>query len=196
MNENSIQTLIDRFVTINPLSNEAIEKLETSFQIKEYRKHERLLNEGEVCNYMYYVLKGIVRVYYNIDGIEVTSRLFSENYFVTSYMSFISREAGIEFIEAYEENTVIAKIHYNKLQELYKQFPEINYVSRALTELSFYYSEERTKALRKTSANHRVQFFIKRHPELIKRVAARHIASYLGLSEETYSRVKKDLYQQ
>lgn len=186
----ALESFFRRCNDIYPLSDRTREELEKVFEIITVPKNTLLLRAGEVCNYMNLVLKGMIRVYYYVDGKEITSRLMSEGYFITSYISYFTRKPGQEFMEAYED-AVLARVSVENAQRIYREFPEFNYTVRVLTEYSFYLSEERTVAIRATSAEERFRFFMERHPELLNRVASRHIASYLGITEETFSRVKK-----
>lgn len=188
-----LEPIFERFNLIHPLSTEVKERFEQAFKIITCSKGEHLLREGDVCNHMYYILKGIVRVYYNKDGLEITSRLMSEGYFITSFISYFTRKPGIEFLECYE-HCELAAIHYNDVQKLYKDFPEFNYTARVLTEYSFFLSEQRTVALRRTSVSERIAFFYEQHKDLTGRVASKHIASYLGMTAEVYCRRKRKFF--
>jgi CRP/FNR family transcriptional regulator, anaerobic regulatory protein len=185
-------SLFDRFNRVYPLKPEIKQRLEEIFELVEYPRHHLLLKEGDVCNYMWIVIKGLVRVYYNKNDEEITSRLMAENFFITAYMSYFSRSESVEFLEVYEDS-ILVRVSVENIQQLFLDFPEFNYTARVLTEFSFFLAEKRTLALRKTSADERVQFFIDEHGDLLTRVASRHIASYLGIDESTYSRVKRKL---
>lgn len=185
----NLDMFIARCNEIYPLSDEIKEELHRIFEIVTVPRHTLLLKEGEVCQHMNMVLDGLVRVYYYVGDKEITSRLMSEGYFITSYISYFTQKPGREYMEAYE-NTTLARVSVKDAQAILRKFPEFNFPIRVLTEYSFFLSEERTVALRSTTAEDRFRFFLNRHPELINRVASRHIASYLGITEETFSRVK------
>jgi CRP-like cAMP-binding protein len=191
---NPVAPLLQRMHQVYPLTDAARAALQQAMEVVTLEKKTVFLTPGKVCNYMYYVLKGLVRVYYFVGDEEITSRLMSEGYFITSFGSYFSRKPGTEYMEAYED-CVLMRIHVDAAQEIYKKHLEVNYAVRALTEYSFYLSEERTVALRGTSAASRVAFFLQRHPELVNRVANMHIASYLGIKRETYSREMRKQYE-
>lgn len=184
------EALFDRFNKVYPLKPEIRQRLEDIFEVVEYPRHHHLLKEGEVCNYMWIVIKGLIRVYYYKDGEELTSRLMAENYFITSFISYFTRSKSTEYLEAYEQ-CVLIRISITNIQKLYCEFPEFNYTARVLTEYSFFLAEQRTIALRKTNVLERIGFFFTHHSEIVNRVAAKHIASYLGITAEEYSRGKK-----
>jgi CRP/FNR family transcriptional regulator, anaerobic regulatory protein len=178
--------------TIRPLSPPLRERLAKDLEIIEVPKKEMLLRDGERADYLFVVLKGMLRSYYIRDGVEITNRFMRERHIVVSVNSFYRRRAGYEFIEATEAST-LARIHYNTLQELYKDFIEFNYTARILTEHYFSSSEERLYLLRKQKAEDRYLFFIEHYPELLNRAPLGHIASFLGMNLETLSRIRKKL---
>jgi len=108
---------------------------------------------------------------------------------ITSWISFYTRQPGNEFLETLEDTT-LACVHYNDIQKLYEEFPEFNIIGRKQVEYSFYMSELRTRMLRKHTAVEKYKFLLENHPTLLQRVPLKHIATYLGMNEETLSRVR------
>ena len=177
---------------IRPLSPELRDRLSTDLEIIQTPKKELLLRDGERADYLYVLLEGMLRSYYIRDGIEITNRFMKENHIVVSVNSFYARRPGYEFIEALEPST-LARIHYNTLQQLYKDFIEFNYTARILTEYYFSSSEERLYLLRKQRAEDRYHYFMENNPDLLNRVPLGHIASFLGMNLETLSRIRSKL---
>ena len=175
------------------MSSELKEAIEASCEICEVPKRTILLSEGQTCNYIYVVLKGLLRTYYVKDGEEISSRFMDEQYLLgMSVISFYSRTSGYEYIEAIEP-CIFARIHYDKLQELYNNFIEFNYTARIITERFYMRSEERLFLIRKQTAEDRYLFFVNKYPELMQRVPLKYIATYLGITLETLSRIRKKL---
>lgn len=112
-----------------------------------------------------------------------------ENDVIISVDSFYKRRPSYEFIQTIEETTV-SYIHYDELQSLYIDFMEFNVIGRILTEKYYCLSEERLHAMRKQSALGRFRFLEANHPEIIQRTSLGQIASYLGVSLETLSRIR------
>ena len=98
------------------------------------------------------------------------------------------------FIEAIEETT-LASIDYAEIQQLYVDFPEFNIIGRKQAEFGFYLAEQRTQILRKHTAEEKYKFFLNNHPTLLQRVPLKHIATYLGMNEETLSRVRTKFHK-
>ena len=184
-----IEKLIDTFTAYYPLSTEMMDQIIAVTTVKDYPKKSILLKEGQVANYACFVLKGLARAYYMSDGKEITGRFMDEGFMITSWLSFYTRKPGYEIIETLEDST-LACIHYNDIQQLYVDIPEFNIIGRKLTEHYFYLSEQRTQMLRKHTAEEKYQFFMKQHPDLLQRTSLRNISTYLGMNEETLSRVR------
>ena len=178
--------------TIYPLSDEVKRNIEHSMEIIEVPKNHLLLREDQRCDHIFVVISGVVRMYYIKDGQEVCSRFAEEQQLCLPVNSFFSRVKSYEYIETIVPCT-IARIHYDKLQQLYKDHIEFNYVARVFTEHYFIRSEERLFLLRKQSAEERYLFLCKQYPPIIQRVPLKYIASYLGITLETLSRIRKKI---
>jgi CRP/FNR family transcriptional regulator, anaerobic regulatory protein len=187
-----LQTLFNYINVIYPISEEVTAELDRCFEIIEVPKRQLLRREGEVCDYLYVVLSGLLRMYYVKDSEEVCSLFIEEKYLFHSPHSFYRRKPGYESIEALEPS-VLARVHYDKLQQLYKNYPELNFIGRVITENYFVKSEERLFLLRKQTAEERYVYFSERHPTLLQRVPLKFIASYLGLTLETLSRIRNKI---
>lgn len=184
-----IQKLFTSLERLHYLSPEMKERLTTIAQIKTYPKNHLLLKEGETANYACFVLQGLARAYYVIDGKTITSRFMAEDFMITSWISFYTRTPGYEFIEMLEDST-LACIHYNDVEAMYNDLPDFNFVGRKLISYFFYLAEQRTYMLRKHTAEEKYRSFLLQHPDLLQRVSLKHIATYLGMNEETLSRVR------
>lgn len=177
---------------IYPLSNELKEAIGNYYELIECPKKSVLLRAGQTCDYVYFVIKGLLRTYYLKDGNEICSRFMEEQHIVISINSFYTRKPGDEYIEAIEDCT-LARIHHDKLQKIYREHIEFNYIARVWTEHYCSMSEERLYLLRSLNAKERYKFFLNNYPGLMQRVPLKHIASYLGMNMETLSRTRKQV---
>ncbi|MFZ1856919.1 MAG: hypothetical protein WAU29_06095, partial [Chitinophagaceae bacterium] len=125
---------------------------------------------------------------------DITSRFMDEGFIITSWIRYYTQQPGNEFIEALEETT-LACINYADIQKMYTDFPEFNIVGRKQAEYGFFMAEQRTQILRKHTAEEKYKFFLSNHPTLLQRVALKHIATYLGMNEETLSRVRSKFHR-
>lgn len=153
-----------------------------------------LLQPGQIANRVYFIEQGTVRGYYTKsggqgDGREATAWFMRENDFIISIVSFYSRQPAQEYIELLEDS-VVWSITYAQLQQLYRDFPEFNAIGRLLTEKYYVLSELRTQNLRMQTAPERYQQLLTDFPDIFRRVPLKYIASHLGISPETLSRLR------
>jgi CRP/FNR family transcriptional regulator, anaerobic regulatory protein len=184
-----IEKLLQRLNGLHPMNELLTEKIRSIASITDHPRKTYVLQEGQVCKSACLVLEGLTRSYYVNEGREITSRFMDEGAIITSWMSYYEQRPGNEFIETLED-TVLACISYKDIQQLYREFPEFNIISRKQVEHAFYLAEKRTQMLRKHTAEEKYKFFIDNHPTLLQKVALKHIATYLGMSEETFSRIR------
>jgi CRP/FNR family transcriptional regulator, anaerobic regulatory protein len=189
-----IETLIEKMNSLYPMKEEVADKIRSLAIIVTYKPGDLILKEGQVCNSACLVVKGLTRSFYMNDGVDITSRFMEEGFIVTSWPSYYTQKPGNEFIEAVED-TALACVSYADIQQLYIDFPEFNINGRRQTEYAFYLSEQRTLLLRKHTAEEKYKYFLNNHPTLMQRVPQKHIATYLGMSEETLSRVRSKFHR-
>ncbi len=187
-----LSPLFNFISNIKPISNELKELLAQKLEIIEVPKKTLLLREGQTCNHIHVVVSGLLRMYYMKDGEEVCSRFIDESLMAISVKSFYSRQPGDEYIETLEP-CILARIHKDELELIYKEHDEFNYIARVITEQYFIRSEERQYLLRKQSAEERYLYFMDNYPHLLQRVPLTYIASYIGLTLETLSRIRKKI---
>lgn len=187
-----LEALFKYMNTIRPLSDELKEVLSENLEIIEVPKKQLILREGQTCDYIYVVIKGLLRRYYIKDGQEVCALFMDEERMAVSVNSFYNRTPGYEYIETLEPS-ILARIHFNRLQKIYNDCDEFNYIARVITEQYFIRTEERLYLLRKQSAEERYVFFAEHYPHFLQRVPLQYIASYLGITLETLSRIRKKI---
>lgn len=157
--------------------------------IKELNSEEILLKAGNTANYACFVNEGLVRSYYLKNDEEVTTKFLPKGAFITSIFSFYSRKPGTEFIKTVTASQLFC-LHYTDLQKLYKEHLEINALGRIITEQYLFFLEVEIYNLRKQSAEDRYKFFMKHYPHILQICPLKYIASYLGISVETLSRIR------
>ncbi len=186
-----LDAFIDRLRNIYPLSG-GLEDTIRNLDYIEVPKHTVLLREGQRQDHAWIIIKGLLRSYYIKDGEEICSRFNSENQVVLSVASFYNRTPGYEFVETLEDS-VLVRAHWDRLQQIYRDFPEFNYHARVLTEYYFTLSEQRLYLLRRQSAEERYRFFMEHYSEWLQRVPLKHVATFLGMNMETLSRIRKKI---
>ncbi len=183
------ESLLTHITAIYPISEELRQSISEALMVLHIPKKTLLLEEGKVCDKIYFIEKGISRAFYFKEGQEITAWFMEENNLIISVHSFFTRKPSYENIELLEDSVLYA-IKFEDLHTLYKLYPEFNFVGRVLTEKYYLLSEERTMSLRMLTSQERYQKLLQSHPHLFNRVLNKHIASYLGMSAETLSRLR------
>lgn len=184
-----IQKLLQRLNALHPMDEALSERIQSIATVTSYPKKSFLLRDGQVCDKACMVVQGLARAYYVNEGKDITSRFMGEGFIITSWISYYQQKPGDECIEVLEDTT-LACIDYKDIQKLYIDFPQFNIIGRKQTEYALYISELRTRMLRKHTAEEKYIFFLENHPDLIMRVQLKYIATYLGMNEETLSRIR------
>lgn len=183
-------TIINQFANI---SEQAKIELNNIVSIKRFDKGSYIVEQGKTCKHLYFIKSGFLRgFYYQDNGKEITSWFAFENETVTSMYSFISQKPSFETIEVLEDSTLF-EISYQNVQFLFKKYPEFNLIGRILTEKYYIELEERTMSLQFQTATERYLNLLQQQPQLLQKASLGMIASYLGISQETLSRIRKKI---
>lgn len=153
-------------------------------------KRKLILKEGAMCNYIYFLVKGAVRGFVREAQKDITTWIVVENELVSSILSLDNPAPAIENIQALENCELLA-LSFDSLNELYFRFPEFNLVARKLLQRYYGDAERRAFIARLTKAENKYRHFLLLHPPLANRIPLKYIASYLGMTLETLSRIRK-----
>ncbi len=176
------------------LTKEDKQLLPSFFETKNLRKKQFLLQEGDYCKNLTFVSKGALKSYTIDDkGQEHISLLAWEGWWVSDFKSFICDEKAILYIEAIEDSEVLLISHSN-YEELLTKIPSMERYFRILYQNSLVTKDRRLISSNTYSAEEKYLHLIKMYPFISQRIPQNLIASYLGLSPETISRVKKSLH--
>ena len=148
--------------------------------------------QSMVCNDLGLVVKGIFRIYYRDPKTETDKNIFffSENQFVVSFRSFISQNPCWYFIEAMEDAEIVF-ISHKDLNGLYERNSNWLKFGRLLAELFFGYAQTRAEEFMFFSHEERYLRLLEEHPNIIERIPAYHISSFLGITNPSLSRIRK-----
>jgi CRP-like cAMP-binding protein len=184
-----MQQLLAHITNYSPLSEAAQNALQDHFKKISCAKNEYLLNEGQVCRHLYFLEKGALRGFYNLDGKEITHWFGFEKDFVTSFHSFITQEPAVENIQLLE-GSILWSISKETLTALFNEYHEIERLMRIAYEKYYIRLEERFVNGQFKTAGERYENLLEQTPHILERVPLGHIASYLGISQETLSRIR------
>ena len=187
-----MQQLIKRLQDLHHVSEEMQQQLKDLFKEVVLPKNEFLIEEGRVCRHLYFLEQGCLRGYYNLDGKEITYWFGFENDFVTSFHSFITQEPAVENIQLME-GAVLWSISKDALTNLVDKYQEAERLLRIAYEKYYIRLEGRFVNSQFRTASERYEKLLQETPEIIERVPLGYIASYLGISQETLSRVRSRL---
>lgn len=177
--------------SVVPLPAAALQKLLSIASVQEYPKGCLLFREGRKDRDVYFIADGLARVYYLCDGMEVNLLFGIEGELLVSLKSYAENVPGYENIELLEPCKLI-KIEYAKLQHLYQSDTVIANWGRKLAERTLIQTEERLMSRQFKTATQRYRELIEKYPYLLRRVQLGHIASYLGVSQVTLSRIRAE----
>lgn len=187
------EALFHYFSTKTDISPEEFQEITPYFHIRKVVKNEFLLMEGEVCHYNYFVRRGCLRLF-SIDdlGQEHTRYFAFENKFGTALTSFIQQKASIECIQALENSEVLA-IRRPDFFFLVETVPALNIIYRDILEMAYTTSQERIYNFQGKSALERLKWLLDYQPDILDRLTNQVVASYLGVTPYTLSRLKAEL---
>lgn len=184
-----MEQLIQFLDSIHPISDGCKERLLSVLKSKELPRKELLLRAGHICQHIYFIQRGLLRCFYYRNDVEISSWFMREVDVMVSVESFFGQKTSYESIQALED-CELYYISYKELQEIYRQFPEFNFIARVLTEKYYCLSEQRLYSIRMMRASERYEYLLEHHPELLLRVPAKYVASYLGITPEMLSKIK------
>ncbi|MEO5890674.1 MAG: Crp/Fnr family transcriptional regulator [Ferruginibacter sp.] len=187
-----MQQLLNHIQNISALSPGALDLLPDCFKKIYLSKNDYLVTEGKVCRYLYFLEKGAIRGFYNLEEKEVTHWFGFEKDFVTSFHSFITGEPAVENIQLLE-GSILWAISKETLSDLLSKHHEIERFVRIAYEKYYIRLEERFVNAQFKTAAERYENLLQHTPYILERVPLGFIASYLGISPETLSRVRSKL---
>lgn len=175
---------------ISPMSNSDWIFFSSKLQKVKLGRNSTLLKIGEVENYLSFISKGIIRLYIPQEKNDLTFGFLFVNQFVTAYDSFITQTPSHYQIETLA-NTTLWRISFKNLQEVYKETESGNLIGRRMAENMFLIKSKREiSLLNKTAEERYLDLFLER-PKLLKQIPLKYIASYIGITPQALSRIRK-----
>lgn len=164
--------------------------IEDAFTVRQTPKKFKLAEEGKVARELFFIVKGLVRLYYTKDGEEITGFIFREHLFAGSYDSFLRQAPSIQTLEAIEDCDLLV-INYKGLNALYDAIPKMQILGRKVAEQRFINGQMILSSFILDSPEERYRKFEAQHGDLLLRVPHHIIASYLGMTPVSMSRIRK-----
>jgi CRP-like cAMP-binding protein len=183
--------IIQMFHFINPLSEEIIYELDTCIESTTIKKGTVILDIGKIANRIYFIKKGVSRVYYYKNDIDVTDYFAVENQFIGAVKSFFDGSPSKKGIQVLEDSELYF-IKNSDLERLSQKYHSIEKIGRKMLIFAFLESQERLEGIQFLSAKERLNELEKKYPGLLNRAPLKHIASYLGITQVSLSRIRAE----
>lgn len=182
-----LQSIIDQY---GPLSMEAIDDVKALGQIRNVPKGELLVREGDYSYELYYVAKGGARAYYLKEGKTITDWFAFENDFISSIISFFLGVPSQHYIEVLEDTTFMV-LQLKDIEMLCDKYHDFERLGRLSTTKTMIQLQQRIVSLQFKSSKERYDSLLDKYPQIELRAPLGDIASYLGITQETLSRIRK-----
>ena len=185
------QPLIDLFQKNSRMPLEAIMKVTEQFEARKFLKNEFFLREGRVCDLLY-LAEGLMRAYtFDLKGNEVTTNFFAKGRQVFDHASFFLQTASEENIQAITDCFGYS-ITFEKMNSLFHSIPEFREYGRGMLVKELVSYKKRTLAMINKTAEQRYEDLIKDDKEIFQFVQLKHIASYMGVTNSSLSRIRRE----
>jgi CRP/FNR family transcriptional regulator, anaerobic regulatory protein len=181
---------IQSIVSLNEAEKAAICAI---LKVKAYKKKEFLLQEGKICDSIFFINSGCVRLFYAVDGVENTAQFFFSGSWYTDFTSFLTKEPTIENVQTLDACEVLL-MKQNDLYKLYQEYPVFERVGRILAENAFLSLSKLNKMLKNEEPQERYLNLLQQRPEIVEKIPQHYIASYLGIQPESLSRIRKRIF--
>lgn len=184
--------ITDFYSKIVELNDSEKQHLINSLEVLHFKKKTLIVKEGVVSKYVYFINSGTLRSFYSKDGEEVTTQFYFQNSYCSSYSSFLNQTKGRLNIECLSDVELLA-LSYENVQKMYQTSKAFNTFGRRISEYLYIDFFERSSSLLLDDAKTRYLNLLKERPEVLKTVPNYMIASYIGITPESLSRLKKQI---
>ncbi len=182
-----LKRFVEQFADITPQEWEAVMPF---IETRHLRKNDIFVREGEIARYISFTQEGYLRVYYNHDGTEITRDISPLHTFVTALPSYVSQTPSYEIIQAITDCELLV-IYRDHLEALYDRYNNWQRVGRRVMEEMFVQTQSRIYAFITQPAEARYKAMMQQFPDIFQHVPLQYIASYLGITSQSLSRLRR-----
>ena len=184
--------ITDFLITLVPFTHDELNDILSHFTKEHVPKNQLLVQEGQICRKLYFVEKGMGRSYYlKEDGKEVTQWFFGIGKFMTSTDSFFNQSSSYYYLETLEDS-ILYSIRYDKMDFLLVKHHKMEKFIRLLAIEALANMARKVNAIQFQTAKQRYDYMISELPNIYDRAPLGNIASYLGITQETLSRIRRN----
>ena len=174
------------------ISNTELQALEQCLSIRQIAKGDFLVRSGQICKHVSFINTGLVRLFYASDGKDISIGFVGAGDYTSEYESFLTKKPAAQNIEALTDVEVI-DLAFDDMQRLYKEYPVFQEFGRRIAEHLFIMLNQRNTALLATSPEDRYKNMIAKNPTLLQQVPQYMLASFIGVTPEHLSRIRKKI---
>ncbi|MBD2754276.1 Crp/Fnr family transcriptional regulator [Spirosoma validum] len=189
---NNLDRLRQRFDTLASQTDEEWSQFVPVVESVDYEKNDFLLQAGQVENYIYYVVEGVVRLFLNDDGKDISLDFVFSDDFVSAYSSFLSSQPTVFTVQALTDVQTL-RFSRTNLLTLYEQSHKAERIGRMIAEQAFLRKTRREVQFLTSNAKQRYVQLLEQNPILVQKISIRHLASYLGIEPESLSRIRREV---
>ncbi|MEM1220446.1 MAG: Crp/Fnr family transcriptional regulator [Bacteroidota bacterium] len=186
---NRSDSLVDFIHNRVPLSDADKSMVYQLCKVETFPRGHRLIQQDRTANRIYFIQQGSARAYYIHEGKDVTSWIYPEGQLITSWTSFYTRTPSYENVELTEDAQVMS-LTYEELQKLYQQSPKMQEFGRVIVEDQLVFIDYFYKGFMFMSAKEKYDLLLSIFPDVTQRVNLGHIATFLGITQGTLSRIR------
>ncbi|MBK7635171.1 MAG: Crp/Fnr family transcriptional regulator [Saprospiraceae bacterium] len=178
---------------ISPITETEFAETISYFTELNLQKGDYFVKQDKICKHIGFIISGTIRIYYiNSKGEETTYGFCQENCLTTSFKSFLSQTPSHLVLQALE-NTRLLTIDYEHLNLLYKKYPTWQNIGRIITQNEFLIMEQYASVLNNETAKEKYLRLLKEQPNVLQKASIEDIASYLGVTRRTLSRIRQEI---
>ena len=189
---------LTRFIqAVFPMPPQQADRIVNYFKEKNFSRYDFLLKEGRPCNEYHFLVSGFMRAYiHDLEGNDVTTAFHAPSQVVCELFSFFKRIPSRENIQVLSEEATTLYITFDELQEVFHGLPEFREFGRSILVNSYAQLKGRMLSMLQETAEQRYGQLIKTNPDIFQHAPLKHIASYLGVTDTSLSRIRKDFSRQ
>lgn len=184
-------SISDFLSTLVPFTTDELNDIQNHFKKELVSKNQILVHQGDVCKFLYFIEHGMGRSYYlNENGKEITQWFFGVGKFMTSADSFFQQSPSLYYLEVLQDSLVysISKVD---IDQLFAKYHQMEKLGRLVTIEMLTKIVNKLNAIQFQTAKERYDYMLTEFPDIAHQVSLGHIASYLGMTQETLSRIRK-----
>lgn len=191
-NMSSNKKLTTFIQSVFAMSSDKAEDIVSRFKVKELSKNDLLLKEGKICSIYGFVEEGFLRAYtHDVDGNDITTAFYKENQVVCELFSFFKKVPSGENIQAVTDCHLLY-ITFDELQTVFHNMPEFREFGRTILVNAYAQLKQRMLSMIRETADQRYAHLLQTNPDIFQHVPLKNIATYLGITDTSLSRIRKE----